>query len=114
MEEKNQGLQSNELTKATAEANGIFAKLGAAIDKLVKEGATEIDVIDVGKKAGLMIDEAVLKELKVDRIILCHPWLPWHFWYPWRPFWCWWWYGKYPWYRCCPWWWHRCHWYPHH
>jgi hypothetical protein len=105
--------QSAELTKATAEANAVFAKLGSAIEKSAKEGATEIDILAHAKAAGIQLDEAVLKELQIDRIIYCHPWLPWYFWYPWRPIWCWWWHRYYPWYhRCCPWWWHRCHWYP--
>jgi hypothetical protein len=105
--------QSAELTKATAEANATFAKLGSLIDKSIKEGVAEIDLLAHAKAAGIQLDEAVLKELKVDRFILCHPWLPWYYWYPWRPIWCWWWSHYYPWYhRCCPWWWYRCHWYP--
>ena len=110
-DEKNQK-SSNELAKATAEANGIFGKIGAEVDKQVKAGTTELDVLKVAEAAGIKIDEATLKELKITRIILCHPWIPWYVWFPWRPIWCWWWGFHYPWYRCCPWWWYRCHWYP--
>lgn len=111
-EEKNQNSAGNELTRATAEANGLFGKMGQAIDKQVKDGAAELDVLKIAEAAGIKLDEAVLKDLKVSRIILCHPFIPWYIWYPWRPIWCWWWSRYYPWYRCCPWWWYRCHWYP--
>jgi len=111
-EEKKQDSRSNDLTKATAEANGIFGKMGAEVDKQVKAGAAELDVLKVAEASGIKLDEAILKELKITRIILCHPWIPWYVWFPWRPIWCWWWGFHYPWYRCCPWWWYRCHWYP--
>ena|SRR6187551_65929 len=103
---------SSELSKATAEANGIFAKISQAVETQVKEAAEHVDVLKVLESAGLKINEDVLKELKIDRLILCHPWIPWYIWFPWRPLWCWWWDNYYPWYRCCPWWWYRCHWYP--
>jgi hypothetical protein len=111
-DEKDQGSRSNELAKATAEANGIFGKMGAEVDKQVKGGTTELDVLKVAEAAGIKLDEATLNDLKITRIILCHPWIPWYIWFPWRPIWCWWWGFHYPWYRCCPWWWSRCHWYP--
>jgi hypothetical protein len=113
-DEKNQKALTDSLAKVTAEANEVFAKLGQELERRIKEGATQLDVIEIGQKIGLKLDEATLKELQIDRIILCHPWLPWHIWFPWRPFWCFWWHRFYPWYRCCPWWWHRCHWHPHH
>ena len=102
---------SEHLSKANAEANAAFAKLGETVDKQVKQGVAEIDVLKITEAAGLRLSEADLKELKIDRIILCHPWIPWYIWFPWRPIWCWWW-NRYPWYHCCPWWWYRCHWYP--
>jgi len=100
---------NDQLAKVNAEANKIFAKLGEEVDKQVKAGVAEIDVTKLARTAGLQIDEAVLKDLEIDRVILPHPWLPWYFWFPWRPLWCWWWHRFYPWYRCCPYWWHRCH-----
>ena len=101
------------LVKATAEANEIFGKIGKVVEKEIKGGASEIDVVKVGKAAGLELDKNTLDELKIDRTILVHPWIPWYVWYPWRPLWCWWWHRYHPWYRCCPWWWYRCHWYTH-
>ncbi len=100
------------LTKANAEANECFAKMGRVVEASVKRGETRLDVAAVAREAGLDIDATTLDELQVDRVVLVHPWIPWHVWWPWRPLWCWWWRRKYPWYRCCPWWWHRCHWYP--
>ena len=110
-EEKNQNEFNEQLAKVNAEANGIFAKLGALVDEHAKEGST-IDVLKITQKLGLKIDQSILDELKIDRVILCHPWLPWHCWFPWRPIWCWWWHRYHSWYRCCPWWWYGCHWYP--
>ena len=102
------------VAEANREANEIFAKLGEAVEASVKEGVHELDVLEITRQAGLTeIDEAVLRELQLPRIIPCHPWLPWYIWWPWRPIWCWWWHWRYPWYGwCCPWWWYRCHWYP--
>lgn len=100
------------LAKATAEANSVFESMRATVEEAVEKGATHLDVADVAKTVGLELDDRTLEELQVDRIIYCHPWLPWYFWWPWRPLWCWWWHRYYPWYRCCPWWWYRCHWYP--
>ena len=100
------------IAKATDEVNGIFDKMREAVEAEVKRGAKQLNVAEVARKAGLEIDPRTLDELKIDRIILVHPWLPWHHWWPWRPLWCWWW-RRYPWYRCCPWWWHRCHWHLH-
>lgn len=100
------------LAKVTAEANGIFDKMRASVEEAVKGGATQIDVAEIAGRAGLKLDDRILEELHVDRIIYCHPWLPWYCWWPWRPLWCYWWHRYYPWYRCCPWWWHRCHYYP--
>lgn len=98
------------LARVNAEANELFANMGQIVEKVSQGGAVDLDVIDVARKAGLEIDEAILDELQIDRRILCHPWLPWHCWWPWRPLWCWWWRRYHPWYRCCPWWWTRCHW----
>jgi hypothetical protein len=112
-DEKNQSALNDQLVKVTAEANGIFTKLAQEVEKRMKDPAPQHDVLDICKKAGLNIDEAVLKELQIDRFVFCYPWLPWHVCFPWRPIWCWWWHRFYPWYRCCPWWWHRCHWHPH-
>lgn len=99
------------IEKATAEANEMFAKLGEVVEEATRDGTTRLDVLDIAKRAGLELDERILEDLKIDRIIYPLPWLPWHHWYPWRPLWCWWWGRYYPYYRCCPWWWHRCHWY---
>lgn len=106
--------QTELLAKINAEVNGIFAKMGEEVEKQVKQGAVELDVLKIARVAGLQIDEAMIDDLQVDRIIFPHPWLPWHIWYPWKPFWCWWWRRYHPWYRCCHWWWHRCHWHNHH
>jgi len=102
------------VAEAQREANEIFAKLGKAVQDAAKEGVDEIDVLDIAHKAGLKeLNEDILKELQVPRLIPCLWWLPWYIWWPWRPIWCWWWRWRYPWYGwCCPWWYHRCHWYP--
>ena len=102
------------VTEAVKEANEVFAAMGKAVEASVKEGVTELDVLEITRQSGLgEIDDNVLRELQIPRIIPCHPWLPWHIWWPWRPFWCWWWRWRYPWYGwCCPWWWHRCHFHP--
>ena len=97
------------LRKLTDEANAAFTKMGQVVEEAVKSGAKELNVVEVSRRAGLQIDERILEELHIDRVIYPLPWLPWHHWWPWRPLWCWWW-RFYPWYRCCPWWWHRCHW----
>lgn len=97
---------------ANKEANAAFGKLGEAITAATK-GAASVDVVEVARRAGLDLDERVLAELQITRIIPCHPFIPWHVWFPWRPLWCWWWHFHYPWYRCCPYWWYRCHWYAH-
>jgi hypothetical protein len=101
------------MARANTEANEAFGRLGKMLEERSKRDGT-IDVAEVAREAGLEIDEKVLVELQIDRIIPIHPWLPWYFWFPWRPLWCWWWHRRYAWYRCCPWWWYRCHWYPHH
>jgi hypothetical protein len=101
------------IARATAEANETFGRLGKVLEEVSKRDGM-INVIEVAQRAGLEIDDKVLQELQIDRIIPVHPWLPWYFWFPWRPLWCWWWHLRYSWYRCCPWWWYRCHWYPHH
>ena len=105
--------QPEAVSKAVAEANAVFEKMRAAVEDESKRGTSQLDVLEVARKAGLEINEAVLNELQIERLIFVHPWLPWHYWWPWRPLWCWWWHRYHPWYRwCCPWWWHRCHWYP--
>ena len=101
------------VSKSVAEANAIFDKIRVAVEEDSKKGAAHLNVLDIARKAGLDIDERVLNELQIERVIPVHPWLPWYCWFPWRPLWCWWWHRYHPWYRwCCPWWWHRCHWYP--
>jgi len=100
------------ISRATAEANEIFQKMQSVVEEQAKEGVTELDVLEVTRAAGLELDDGALRELQVPRVVLVHPFIPWHVWFPWRPFWCWWWRFRYPWYRCCPWWWHRCHWHP--
>lgn len=100
---------SDAVAKAMAEANEIFKKMGAAVDQGAK-GAADLNVVDIARRAGLEIDEGVLRELQIDLTIHVHPFIPWYVWWPWRPLWCWWWHRHYPWYRCCPWWWYRCHW----
>lgn len=102
---------SEEFANATAEANKIFGQMGELVQKQVEQGATMVNVAEIARAVGLEVDDRVIEELKIDRLILVHPWLPWHHWWPWRPLWCWWWSRYYPWYRCCPWWWHRCHWF---
>jgi hypothetical protein len=104
-------LENEHLARATSEANEVFANLGRVLDE-IGTNVGRLDVLDVANKAGLDIDERVLEELKIDRVIYPLPWLPWHHWFPWRPLWCWWWDRRYPYYRCCPYWWQRCHWYP--
>jgi hypothetical protein len=102
------------VAEAQREANEVFAKLGKAVEGAAKEGVVELDVLDIAHKAGLKeLNEDVLKELQIPRLVPCIWWLPWYIWWPWRPIWCWWWHWRYPWYRwCCPWWWTRCQWYP--
>lgn len=104
--------QKDVLSQITGEANAVFEKMRAAVEEEVGRGATQLNVSEIAKRAGLDIDERTLRELQVDLVIYPIAWLPWHYWWPWRPLWCWWWHRSYPWYRCCPWWWHRCHWYP--
>jgi hypothetical protein len=103
--------QIDVLAKPMSEANAVFQKMQAVVEEEVKRGATNLNVVEVARKAGLEVDEKILDELKIDQFIPVHSWLPWHYWWPWRPFWCWWW-RRYPWYRCCAFWWYRCHWYP--
>ena len=102
---------NSELAKVTAEANDIFDKMRIVVEEEVTKKTPELNVVDIARRAGLELDEKILDELQVDRVIQVHPWLPWHVWWPWRPLWCYWWRRFHPWYRCCPWWWHRCHWY---
>lgn len=102
---------SDALAKVTAQANEIFAKMGAAVEEAVKKGARELNVVEICRVSGLQIDERTLDHLQVDRIIFPHPWLHWQHWWCWRPLWCWWWHTYHPYYRCCPYWWTRCHWY---
>lgn len=104
---------SDALADVMAEANRIFGTMGKQVEAAVKEGLTELNVAEIAQKSGLEIDEKILDELKVDRTIYVHPWLPYYVWWPWRPLWCWWWRRYYPWYRCWPWWWCRCYWYPY-
>jgi hypothetical protein len=104
-------MASEELAKATAEANAVFGRLGAAVDAAVEgnDGSKPVDVLDIARKAEIKIDAATLDRLEIPRliypIVFCH----WCGWYPWRPLWCWWWRVHYPHIRCCPYWWHRCH-----
>lgn len=98
--------------RANAEANEIFGRLGSVVDERVTGGVKSLDVLEVARESGLELDDGVLAELQIPRVIPVHPFIPWHVWFPWRPLWCWWWQFRYPWYRCCPYWWHRCHWHP--
>ena len=100
------------LERATAEVNEVFDRLGAIVEERAGGGATALDVLDVTREAGLELEDRVLDELQVPRVIPVHRFIPWHVWFPWRPLWCWWWNFRHPWYRCCPYWWHRCHWHP--
>ena len=109
--EKKVDPQRDPLLKINAQANGIFKKLADTVENECKEGALEIDVVKVARQAGLELDAADLEELQVSRVVLVHPFIPWHIWFPWRPIWCWWWRRYHPWYRCCWWWWTRCSWY---
>lgn len=103
--------QDEGFLRANVEANEVFDKLRATIEERVKGGEQQLSVLDITRRAGLELDEGVLKELQLPEIVPVHPFLPWHWWFPWRPIWCWWWRFRYPWYRCCPYWWSRCHWY---
>jgi hypothetical protein len=98
--------------RANGEANEAFERLRAVVEEAMAGDQRQISVLDVGRRAGLEIDESVLGDLQLPEFVPVHPWLPWHTWFPWRPLWCWWWRFRYPWYRCCPYWWYRCHWYP--
>lgn len=98
--------------KATAEANEIFGRMAKAIEAGIGRGGDALDVVEVAKEAGLEIDDGVIAELRIPRLIPIIPFVPWFIWWPWRPLWCWWWRWRYPWYHCCPYWWWRCHWYP--
>ena len=111
-QEKGPNPQTEQLAKINSEANAIFAKMAEEVEKQVKAGAVELDVLKIARTVGLELDEAALGALKVDRIVFPQRFIPWFIWWPWRPLWCWWWHRYYPWYQCCPWWWHRCHWYP--
>jgi hypothetical protein len=106
--------EERNIGEAMKQANEVFAKMRHAVEESAKKDITELDILEISRKAGLEeLDEDVLRELQLPRIIPVHPWLPWHYWWPWRPIWCWWWHRYYPWYGwCCPWWWYRCHWYP--
>ncbi len=112
-QEKSLNRKGDPLVKANEHANGIFAKMAAEVESQMKAGVSELDVLKISRQVGLELTEEDLDNLQVNRIILPHPFLPWHIWYPWRPIWCWWWRRYYPYYRCCWWWWTRCHWYRH-
>jgi hypothetical protein len=102
--------QDEGIAKATAEANAVFARLGEAVEGAVREGGDRpLDTLEITRKAGLEIDETVLDQLQLPRLLYPMPFVHWCCWFPWRPLWCWWWHRHYPWYRCCPYWWHRCH-----
>ena len=73
------------LGKVMAEANAAFAKMGQVIEEAVKAGATELNVVEITRRAGFQLDERILDELHMDRIIYPLPWLPWYQWWPWRP-----------------------------
>jgi hypothetical protein len=100
------------LAKATAEANEVFGRMAEAVERRVRQGGDALDVVEIAKEAGLEIDDRVIAELQIPRLIPLVRFVPWYIWWPWRPLWCWWWRLRYPWYHCCPYWWHRCHW--HH
>jgi hypothetical protein len=97
------------LSKAMAEGNELFARVGAVIEKQVSAGATELNVEEIARDARIELDSTALKELNIDPVVHVLPWLPWYHWFPWQLLWCWWWRRHYPWYRCWPsWWWGCC------
>jgi hypothetical protein len=98
------------LLKATAEADELFNRMSQIVSRRVEAGEQSLDVVEIAKEAGLEVDDRIIDELQIPRLVPAIRFLPWHHWYPWRPLWCWWWRYRYPWYRCCPYWWHRCHW----
>jgi hypothetical protein len=98
------------LLKATAEADELFNTMSQIVSRRVESGERSLDVVEIAKEAGLEVDDRIIEELQIPRVIPAIRFLPWYEWYPWRPLWCWWWRYRYPWYRCCPYWWHRCHW----
>jgi hypothetical protein len=99
------------LFRATAEANEIFSRMAEVVQRASERGEG-LDVVQIANEAGLEIDDAVISELEIPRILPPIQFVPWHVWWPWRPLWCWWWRRRYPWYHCCPYWWHRCRWWP--
>jgi hypothetical protein len=101
--------QDETLRRATAEANEIFDRIRNLVEEQVRQGAEEIDVLQVTRESGLEIDDRTLTELQIPPTIPVLRFVPWFSWFPWCPLWCWWW-RRYPWYRCTWWWWHRCHW----
>lgn len=100
--------QDETLRRAMAEANEIFDRMRNLVEEQVRQGAEEIDVLQVTREAGLEIDERALSELQIPSSIPVLRFLPVLSWFPWCPLWCLWW-RRYPWYRCSWWWWHRCH-----
>ena len=71
--------------KVMAEANAAFAKMGQVVEEAVRSGATELNVVEITRRAGFQLDERILEELHIDRVIYPLPWLPWNQWWPWRP-----------------------------
>jgi hypothetical protein len=102
--------QDDAFDRANAEANETFERLRQTVEEVAQGGASQVDVLDVARRAGLEISEETLRELQIPQRIPVQPFLEWHIWFPFRPIWCWWWRFRYPWYRCCPYWWYRCHW----
>jgi len=98
------------LLKATAEADELFTNMSQLVSRRVEAGERSLDVVEIAKEAGLEVDDRIIEELQIPRLIPAIRFLPWYEWYPWRPLWCWWWRYRYPWYRCCPYWWYRCYW----
>jgi hypothetical protein len=99
--------------RATGEANEVFGRMQQVVTSAVKDGAKELNVLEIARESGIEIDEGNLAELQIPQVLPVIDWLPWHHWFCWRPLWCYWWRWHYPWYRCCPYWWYRCHWYPY-
>jgi hypothetical protein len=92
-----------DLARAMAQANEVFARLRSAVEATVREAPTEpMDLLGVARGAGLELDEAVLTRLQLPALIYPLSWLPWYEWWPYEPLWGWWWEQRHPWARCGP------------
>lgn len=98
--------------QANAEANETFGRLREIVERVIADGAEQVDIMQVATEAGLEVDDNTLRELKIPPLIPVLRFIDWTIWLPWRPLWCLWWERRYPYYQCCNYWWCRCHWYP--